>query len=476
MQNNFFEEAEYAASLIPLEEILKYSGDWRQEDPVSNNKGVTQTVWTREIDSVEYQFASLTSEVDGKEHHQILPIKGVPIGLPIHKLEFIAQILFEGDRRRAASFAKSVSGQSSSWLSIFRPVSDGSTLELPELPDAEFETLVSEQKRRLMALEKARNLIAEEKYALHDQIPEPKKLSEWLLEEDVPLTYRIEELWPSEGTIFVVASYKAGKTTLLMNVIRCLTDGGPFLGRFETQPVTRNVGYLNFEVNEKQSKSWLKRLKIKNQDRLITWNLKGYGSPLATAISREKFTKKLIEKDIEVLIVDPFSGAYRKGETNDNDLVKEFLLQLDEVVRKAGVHEVLVAVHAGNDPNKPRGATTLGDHPDALWNIVKTEAGKSRFFKAEGRDVFLAEEGLSLSFDNITLELNGKTRADAAGESFDSLIKDFVAKSPDCSAGDIEAGITGKNSSISAARKRLVKDGVLIETQVGNAKRYRLAD
>ena len=83
---------------------------------------------------------------------------------------------------------------------------------------------------------------------------------------------------------------------------------------------------------------------------------------------------------------------------------------------------------------------------------------------------------MALSLDKITLELNGKTRADTAGESFDSLIKDFVAKNPDCSAGDIEAGITGKNSSISAARKRLVKDGVLIETQVGNAKRYRLAN
>jgi hypothetical protein len=193
-------------------------------------------------------------------------------------------------------------------------------------------------------------------------------------------------------------------------------------------------------------------------------------------MSREKFIQALIEKDIEVLIIDPFSGAYRKGDTNDNDAVKDFLLQLDEIVRKAGVQEVLMAVHAGNDQSKPRGATTLGDHPDALWNIAKSEAGKTRFFKAEGRDVFLAEEALALSLDKITLELSGKTRADAAGESFDSLIKDFVAKTPDCSAGEIEAGITGKSSSVSAARKRLVKDGILVETQDGNAKRYRLAN
>ena len=261
-----------------------------------------------------------------------------------------------------------------------------------------------------------------------------------------------------------------------MNIIRCLIDGGLFLGRFKTTPVTRNVGYLNFEVNENQSKAWLKRLTIKNPEKLFTWNLKGFGSPLSTALSREKFIQALIEADIEVLIIDPFSGAYRKGDTNDNDAVKDFLLLLDEVVRKAGVQEVLMAVHAGNDQSKPRGATTLGDHPDALWNIAKSEAGKTRFFKAEGRDVFLAEEAMALSLDKITLELNGKTRAEAAGESFGSLVMDFAEKHPDCLAGDFESGITGKNSSIAAARKKLVKDGLLIETQDGPAKRYRLAN
>jgi hypothetical protein len=209
---------------------------------------------------------------------------------------------------------------------------------------------------------------------------------------------------------------------------------------------------------------------------LFTWNLKGRGSPLSTALSRDKFIKMLVARDIEILIIDPFSGAYRRGDTNNNDEVKEFLLQLDEVVRKAGVQEVLMAVHAGNDPSKPRGATTLGDHPDALWRIVKTDLGKTRLFSAEGRDVFLDEEAMSLSLDKITLELTGKTRAETAGESFGSLIMDFVEKNPDCLAGDFEAGITGKNSSISAARKRLVKEGLLIETQVGKAKRYRLAN
>lgn len=474
MHRKTHEMAEVAASKIPMKEILKYLGNWWSDSSI--DRGIETTVWTTIVNSVEYQLITLREDRDPQEYPLVSFAKGGPFTLPMHKLDFIAHTIYGGDFGKATSFVNSLTSSSTSWLADFSVGETAGALALPDLPDVDFELQVKEQKARLMALELAKHQIAEEKYAHHDQIPEPKQLSEWLLEEDVPLTYRVEELWPSLGTVFVVAAYKAGKTTLLMNIIRCLIDGGLFLGRFKTTPVSRNVGYLNFEVNENQGKAWLKRLGIKKQERLFTWNLKGFGSPLSTALSKEKFIQALIEKDIEVLIIDPFSGAFRKGSTNDNDEVKDFLLQVDEVVRKAGVQEVLMAVHAGNDPNKPRGATTLGDHPDALWNITKSDAGKTRFFKAEGRDVFLAEEALALSPDKITLELTGQTRADAAGESFDSLIKDFVAKNPDCSAGDIEAGITGKNSSISAARKRLVKEGVLIETQAGNAKRYRIAN
>lgn len=474
MYRKIHEMAEDAASKIPMKELLKYVGTWWSDSSI--DRGVEKTVWTTIVDSVEYQLITWREEKKPQEYPLVSFAKGGPFTLPMHKLDFIAHTIFGGDFERAISFVNTLTASSNNWLGDLSAGTTAGALALPESPDAGLDAQVKEQKARLLALEIAKQQIAEDKYSLHDQIPEPKQLSEWLLEEDVPLTFRVADLWPSLGTIFVVAAYKAGKTTLVMNIVRCLIDGGLFLGRFKTSPVNRNVGYLNFEVNENQSKAWLKRLGIKKPERLFTWNLKGFGSPLSTAMSREKFIQALIEKDIEVLIIDPFSGAYRKGDSNHNDEVKDFLLQLDEVARKAGVQEVLMAVHAGNDPNKPRGATTLGDHPDALWNIAKSEAGNTRFFKAEGRDVFLAEEAMSLSLDKITLELSGKTRADAAGESFESLVKNFAAKSPDCLAGDFEAGITGKNSSISAARKRLVKDGVLIEAQDGNAKRYRLAN
>ena len=85
MQNNFFEEAEYAASFIPLEEILNYSRGWSPQSPVTE-KGVTKTVWSKVINSIEYQVASFRGEHDSVEYDHVLPLKGGPISLPINCL------------------------------------------------------------------------------------------------------------------------------------------------------------------------------------------------------------------------------------------------------------------------------------------------------------------------------------------------------------------------------------------------------
>jgi hypothetical protein len=383
--------------------------------------------------------------------------------------------MFSGDLAMAEAYVDEKNKDNQSWLSQLGDKARGLVGGDFDAVDIRFKNKVTDQKQRMLALELARREIAEEKYSLQESAPEPKNLSSWLLENEEPQTYRIAELWPSEGTVFLVAAYKAGKTTVIMNVIRCLIDGGLFLGRFQTQPVEKNVGLLNFEVNAGQAKTWLKRLELKSPEKLLTWNPKGYAGPMSSEIARDKFTESLIRNDIEVLIIDPFSGIFRSGDANSNSDVKAFLLDLDEIVHKSGISEVLMAVHAGKDPNVPRGATTLGDHPDALWNLVKGEFGKGRYFKAEGRDVLFPEEGLVLKEDKVTLELNGLSKAETSSENFEARVTAFVEKNPDCPAGAITAGITGKEAKVTAARDSLVARGVLLEIRDGSSKKYRLA-
>lgn len=468
------EMAELKASRIPTADILRNVGNWEVESTEFRD-GITVTTWQTVADGVTYEVASMQESGNALEAPLILFKKGGPMTLPMHKLDFISQTMFDGDLAMAEAYVNEKSKESGNWLSQLAKKARAAVGDAIEGMDFRFKSKVAEQKERLLANELARREIAEERFLLQDSSPEPKNLSSWLLEEDELQTYRVAELWPSLGTVFLVAAYKAGKTTMILNVIRCLIDGGLFLGRFSTQPVEKNVGFLNFEVNAEQAKTWLKRLNLKNPEKLLTWNLKGYAGPMSSEIAKEKFVESLIHNDIEVLIIDPFSGIFRSGDANSNTDVKSFLLDLDEIVQKAGIKEALMAVHAGKDPNVPRGATTLGDHPDALWNLVKGEFGKGRYFKAEGRDVLVAEEGVILKEDRITLELSGLSKAETTSENFEEKVMQFLEKFPNCPAGALTAGITGKEAKITAARDSLVAKGLIFEVRDGSSKRYHLA-
>lgn len=473
MFNKAQQSAEIAAARIPVRTLLSHLGTWESKSEIKNE--VQVTFWTGLIAGEKITIMSMQELSNGREDPRLVFVEGGQLSLPLTKLEFICDALCSGDMRRAIAFAEAFSGLSENWLIELGARARDQDLVLPEIPDLAYESMVDEQVVRLKVSEAAKSRIEEEKWLKSSDLPSPKNLEEWLQEPDEPVTYRIESLWPSGGNIFLVAAYKAGKTTAVKNVTRCLCDGGLFLGKFETQPVDGTVGYINFELNPNQSKAWLRRLAIKNKKKLWTWNLKGFSNPFQTQLSREKFVDELIAKGVEVLIIDPFSGAYRKGDSKDNDLVKQFLTELDEMAHKAGVKEILMAVHAGYDQTHARGASTLGDHPDATWNITKDVTNNKRFFKAEGRDVLCDEEELVMADDGITLSLTGLNKAEASVGQLKMLIENYVKTSPGCTAGAIDAGLTGNNSKKSLARQQLVRDGILIETSIGNSKIYNIA-
>ena len=71
--------------------------------------------------------------------------------------------------------------------------------------------------------------------------PPVRPLTALLDEHFGPIRYRIEGIAPTNGRALLVAQYKAGKTTLVGNLIRALADGEPFLGHFDvTRPAQGN--------------------------------------------------------------------------------------------------------------------------------------------------------------------------------------------------------------------------------------------
>lgn len=464
------------AEQLSAEDIFTFAGNWSSSTSMVN--GLEVTSYRRMINGKEVVFQTLYDPKSKSESSTFQPVSpGSPIGL-VHKADFITEFIFDNDLAKAYAWVLQVIEPTNSWLTDLG--SQAKNIEGDMEPEVEADEgllagLAAEEYLKLKARETAVQRLAEDAYRSEGQTPEPVNVNEWLQEPDVEQEFRIDGLWIKRGTSFVVAQNKAGKTTLVLNAARCLLDGGKFLGRFETIPVNRQLGLVNFELTDAQFKRWVRKLGIQNLQNFRVWNLKGKPNPLRSKASREHFIQQLRGNDIEVLIVDPFSSAFPGDDANKNELVKKFLKELDEIVDRGGVEEFMMVVHAGHDGTRARGASTLADHPDASWFIKKSDSGPQRTFAAVGRDVLVDEEGLTIGEDGVTLKLNGLDPREQNGSHLKTKLITYIASHPDCSAGETDLKVGGSKTALATARKELVESGEITETIVKNAKRYRVA-
>lgn len=232
-------------------------------------------------------------------------------------------------------------------------------------------------------------------------------LSELLARPEEP-PHRVEGLIPSEAGTLIVAMRKTGKTTLMLNLARCLVTGEDLLGHFATRPVAGKVALLNYEVSGSQIARWAAEVAVPS-DRLLVVNLRGRRNPLSHPEDRETLSGLLREHDVESLIVDPFGRAYTGTSQNDSGEVGAWLTDLDKFARaEAGVADLILAAHAGWNGERSRGASALEDWADSIVTLVRDKDDDSqRYLKAEGRDVMVEEDRLDFDPATRMLSLSG---------------------------------------------------------------------
>lgn len=87
-----------------------------------------------------------------------------------------------------------------------------------------FESDVTGKAYDLRVLEAAREQVRAEAAADVPLAP-LVRLDDFLAVPDVPVTHRMAGLWPSGGRVVLSAANKAGKTTMIGNLLRSLADG-----------------------------------------------------------------------------------------------------------------------------------------------------------------------------------------------------------------------------------------------------------
>lgn len=243
--------------------------------------------------------------------------------------------------------------------------------------------------------------------------------------EDEDIFWQVDELLQYGMNAMLVAEAKAGKTTMLLNVMRALVDEEPLFDRYAVTPVEEGarIAWWNAELSEPQARRWARDLEVQNLDALISLHLRGRAVPLDAPHVQDWAVKWLKRNNVKVWILDPL-GALCTAEEKDNTAIRAWLRALDNVKKRAGVDTMIIAHHSGHgDPMqdadtriiRARGASALKDWPDVTWTYYRgADKSNNRFMSAFGRDVSVDEFELSYRHTDRRLSwASGNSRKDS---------------------------------------------------------------
>jgi hypothetical protein len=315
--------------------------------------------------------------------------------------------------------------------------------------DVERDQAVAERMRILEIQDLASQRYMKEKASRLFKQPEaPMNLAEELARDYPPLTARIEGLSWVGSRVTVAGKAKAGKTTLGINIVRSLADGTPFLGNIPVTPPEGNIGYLNYEMSPSQFITWMRKAGIKRPDRVVPLNLQGLPMPLLAEQTQEWLIKWAKERNVQVLVMDPWSKVIvGSGSEDKNDDVNAITAILDRIKLEAGIEDLFVIAHMGHADHddgqeRARGASAFMGWPDVMWTLNRS--GDVRLLQAEGRDVHFESSELIHDDKTVSLSLTGLKASKSqinAKKGADEVVL-IVTNLPGLSTADLKAKIT----------------------------------
>ena len=346
------------------------------------------------------------------------------------------------------------------------------------------ETAVDKELLRLRTRKEAERLFRAER-GLNARVVELPPLEQTgaddLAKEVVEPQYSIDRLLTHGGNAVPLAQYKTGKTTLVLNLAKALTDDELFLDEFETEPLTGTVAIFNYELTEAMRRRWMQAMDFRHPERLIPpIDIRGVRAPFWDGEYRKRLTDYLAAKEVEWWILDTAQRASSGlvADWNSNDQVDEFLSLLDEIKSGSGIKNLVLTHHQGRqqfeqDQEHGRGATRLEDWADAIWYLTKFGKGK-RSLRAIGRDVEL--DAIALDFDSHdhTTYATGRTRDEERVDEGVRAIVELLSKlnldGATPSTEQFKKHWSGNRNQQYACFKAALSKGLISQTSDGTKK------
>jgi hypothetical protein len=311
--------------------------------------------------------------------------------------------------------------------------------------------------------EAKRRLDAEE----HPSLPPPAflTLTERLARPRAAATWRIENWLPVNARVMLTAQYKAGKTTLIGNLIRSLVDGDKWLGVATVTPIEGPVVLIDAEMSPTQLDDWYREQGICAGDRVVVLPMRGGLSSfnILDPSVRAEWAKRLRAIGAQYLILDclrPFLDALGLDEQRD---IGRFLVEFDALLAEAGILEAAVVHHMGHGSDRARGDSRARDWPDVEWRLVRENdhSSSARYLMAYGRDVDVPEGSLQydLVWRRLTLVEGSSRKAAVVERALAAVLAALTEHAKPLSGRDLESAAGEKQHSRKDVRLAL-KEGV----------------
>jgi hypothetical protein len=319
--------------------------------------------------------------------------------------------------------------------------------------------------------------------------------SEWSLKHEIAkgipaLEYTIARLHTRGSNTVIAAQYKAGKTTLMANLVQAYADGVPFLGEFAMNPGPGGIAYLNYELTVAQfHQEYMVPLKIANPDRVHPLHLRGTSFDLRSPAAFAWAVQWLRERKCSAAIIDPYGAASRLKNENDNSEARLWLADcVDKLKAESGVADVFIPAHTGRGwaeegQEHVRGASALDDWADNRWvyTIQQEKEGERtlprRYLMGHGRGVDVPEFSVDFEKSDKSLWFGGaQNRASVRRTSGISEVVRVVKATPGINTTELRAGMNYDGSKRQMAINQAIADGLVRVEEAGKAKRHYLVE
>lgn len=342
----------------------------------------------------------------------------------------------------------------------------------PDDEEAALEEAVARDLRRLLVQQEARRRFAQLEGTVEP--PSLERLDVFLTREYTDAAYRVDGLMPKHADVLLTAQYKAGKSTMVGNLLRSLVDDEPFLGVQDVDPLPdgRSVVLLDNELSPRTLHGWLGDQKIGRTDLVHLVSLQGRLASFNILDDevRSFWADRLREVNAGVVIFDCLRPALDALGMSEDKEASRFAEALTALKVGAGADELVLVHHMGHGGQRSRGDSALQGWCTAEWKLLRDGASDDpsgrRHFSAYGRDVDFPKT--EVVFDPATrrLTLDAISVGDAKGSSDVAAVVAVVKANPGITTKDLYAALKSDHGLTNRGRQsaavRLASEAVLI--------------